>query len=90
MLKTPEEYVQSLRELDPVVYMKGKRIASVPDEPLLEPGERVQAIAHDGRIELVRLRPMHEMRGFLGDIDTVVDRDDDRDTLATNRDEDGK
>ncbi len=63
---------------------------AIREELALEPGERVQAIAHDGRIELVRLRPMHEMRGFLGDIDTVVDRDDDRDTLATNRDEDGK
>ncbi|HET7289910.1 MAG TPA: 4-hydroxyphenylacetate 3-hydroxylase N-terminal domain-containing protein, partial [Thermodesulfobacteriota bacterium] len=47
MLKTPEEYVQSLRELDPVVYMKGKRVESVPDEPLLEPGVNAVAVTYE-------------------------------------------
>ena len=47
MLKTPEEYVESLRELDPVVYMKGKRVESVPDEPMLEPGINAVSVTYE-------------------------------------------
>ena len=44
----------------------------------LEPGQRVQAVAYENRIELIPVRPMTEMRGFLRGIDTTVDRDEDR------------
>jgi AbrB family looped-hinge helix DNA binding protein len=44
----------------------------------LRPGQRVQAIGYDGRVELVPVRPMESMRGFLPGIDTSVDRDEDR------------
>jgi AbrB family looped-hinge helix DNA binding protein len=44
----------------------------------LRPGQRVQAIQYDGRVELVPVRPMGSMRGFLAGIDTTVDRDEDR------------
>ena len=33
-MKTPEEYVESLKSLHPIVYMKGKLVESLPDESL--------------------------------------------------------
>ena len=44
----------------------------------LRPGQRVQAIGYDGRVELVPVRAMGSMRGFLKGIDSNVDRDEDR------------
>jgi len=44
----------------------------------LAPGQKVQALVHDGRIELIPIVPARELRGFLRGIDTTVDRDDDR------------
>ena len=44
----------------------------------LEPGQKVRAIEYDGRIELIPVRPIREMRGFLRGIDTHVEREDDR------------
>jgi len=44
----------------------------------LEPGQRVQAVEYENRIELIPVRPMTEMRGFLRGIDTTVERDGDR------------
>lgn len=44
----------------------------------LRPGQKVQAIAYDDRIELIPLRRMKDMRGFLRGIDTSVERDPDR------------
>ncbi len=42
------------------------------------PGQKVQAIAYENRIELVPVRPVQKMRGFLKGIDPNVSRDDDR------------
>ncbi len=44
----------------------------------LEPGQKVQAVEYENRIELVPVRPVAEMRGFLRGIDTTVEREDDR------------
>lgn len=41
-------------------------------------GEMLQVIPYNGRIELVRVRDMKSMRGFLGGIDISVPRDGDR------------
>ena len=44
-------------------------------EPLdLRPGQRLQVIAYENRIELIPLRPVQASRGFLKGIDTTVDR----------------
>lgn len=48
-------------------------------EPLgLRPGQTVQVILYDNRIELIPVRPMREMRGFLQGIETGVEREPDR------------
>ena len=44
----------------------------------LSPGQKVQALVYEGRIELIPLRPIKEMRGFLKGIDTTVPREADR------------
>ncbi len=44
----------------------------------LKPGAKVQVFQFDGRIEIVPIRPMKEMRGFVRGIDTDVPREVDR------------
>ena len=44
----------------------------------LRTGQKVQAIAYEDRIELIPIRRMKEMRGFLRGIDTSIDREPDR------------
>lgn len=44
----------------------------------ITPGQKVQMVACDNRIEVVPLKSMAEMRGFLAGIDVEVDREDDR------------
>ena len=44
----------------------------------LIPGQQVQMIAFEDRIEMVPVRQISEMRGFLKGIDTVVERETER------------
>ena len=44
----------------------------------LKPGLKVQVLAYGNRIELIPLREMTEMRGFLKGINTEIDRELDR------------
>ena len=41
-------------------------------------GQKVQMLTYQNRIELIPLKPMKEMRGFLDGIETDVEREDDR------------
>ncbi len=44
----------------------------------LAPGQKIQVIVYGDRIELIPVRPIKEMRGFLKGLDTRVDRQGDR------------
>ncbi|MGH7908726.1 MAG: AbrB/MazE/SpoVT family DNA-binding domain-containing protein [Thermodesulfobacteriota bacterium] len=44
----------------------------------IRPGQKVQVIQYENRIELIPLRPIQETRGFLKGIDTTVEREPDR------------
>jgi AbrB family looped-hinge helix DNA binding protein len=44
----------------------------------IQPGQKVQVIRYEDRIELIPVRPVLETRGFLEGIDTEVERDPDR------------
>lgn len=44
----------------------------------IRPGQKMQAIQYQDRIELIPVRPIREARGMLRGIDTSVPRDDDR------------
>ncbi len=44
----------------------------------IRPGQRVQVIPYEGRIELIPVKSMKQARGFLRGIDTSVVREPDR------------
>ena len=44
----------------------------------LQPGQKVRALVYDNRIELIPIQPMKKMRGFLGSMDTTIERERDR------------
>jgi AbrB family looped-hinge helix DNA binding protein len=44
----------------------------------IRPGQRLQVLVYEGRVELIPLKPMKEMRGFLRGIDSSLERDQDR------------
>ena len=44
----------------------------------LEPGQKVQALQYQNRIEFIPVRSMRSMRGFLKGMDTTVVRERDR------------
>ena len=44
----------------------------------LSPGQKVQMVAFEDRIEMIPVRKISEMKGFLKGIDTTVEREKDR------------
>jgi AbrB family looped-hinge helix DNA binding protein len=44
----------------------------------IRPGEKIQVIQYEDRIELIPVRSIKQMRGILKCIDTTVARDSDR------------
>jgi AbrB family looped-hinge helix DNA binding protein len=44
----------------------------------VQPGQRVRVILYDNRIEMIPIKPVEEMRGFLKGIDTSIEREPDR------------
>jgi AbrB family looped-hinge helix DNA binding protein len=44
----------------------------------LSPGQKIHALVYEDRIELIPVRPIKKMRGFLKGIDTRIDREADR------------
>ena len=44
----------------------------------LEPGQKIQVIQYEGRVELIPIKPIKQTRGFLKGIETTVEREPDR------------
>ncbi|HSH30898.1 MAG TPA: AbrB/MazE/SpoVT family DNA-binding domain-containing protein [Thiohalobacter sp.] len=44
----------------------------------LKPGEKIEVLVYDGRLEFIPVRDLKTARGFLKGIDTDVPRDKDR------------
>ena len=44
----------------------------------LQPGQKVQVLQYENRIEFIPVRPIEQMRGFLKGIDTTIERETDR------------
>jgi AbrB family looped-hinge helix DNA binding protein len=44
----------------------------------LRVGQKVHVLVYENRIELIPVRPIREMRGFLKGIDTRIEREADR------------
>ena len=47
----------------------------VREKMRLRPGEKLQVISFDDRIELIPIRPMRAMRGFLKGLDPSFERE---------------
>jgi AbrB family looped-hinge helix DNA binding protein len=66
----------------PTVTVSSKFQIVIPQEVRqaldIRPGEKLQVLQYGNRIELVPIRPIRELRGFLRGIDTTVERDPDR------------
>jgi len=52
--------------------------AQIRKDFAIDPGEKFQVISFKGRIELLPVRKMKTMRGFLKNMDTSFERDPDR------------
>ena len=44
----------------------------------LVPGEKLRVISYAGRVELIPVRSLKSLRGFLKGMDTTIERDKDR------------
>ena len=44
----------------------------------LEPGQKVQALQYQNRVEFIPVQPIRKMRGFLKGLNTTITRDTDR------------
>ena len=44
----------------------------------MQPGQKVQVILYEERIELIPVKPIRESRGFLQGMDTTIEREPDR------------
>ena len=51
---------------------------AVRDRLNIRPGQKMQVISHENRLELIPLRPIQELRGMFQGIDTRVAREPDR------------
>ena len=62
-MKTPQEYVESLRRLHLVVYMFGKRLENVVDDPVIMPSlnavSMTYSLALDPEFETVMTATSH-------------------------------
>ena len=48
----------------------------------LKAGEKMEVLQYDNRIELVPIKPIKELRGFLKGIDTTIKCDEDRGNIS--------
>jgi AbrB family looped-hinge helix DNA binding protein len=44
----------------------------------IQPGQKIQVLLHNNRIEFIPVKPISQIRGFLEGIDTTVERENDR------------
>ncbi len=51
---------------------------SVRDALELRAGEELRVIQHDGRVQLIPVRPIEALRGMFKGIDTDIERESDR------------
>jgi AbrB family looped-hinge helix DNA binding protein len=44
----------------------------------IQPGQKIQVVRYNNRLEFIPVKPISQMRGFLEGIDTTVERENDR------------
>ncbi len=64
-----------------VTVSQGYRVTiprAIREELNIQPGQKMQVLQYQGRIELIPLMTPRQARGFLKGIDTTVEREPDR------------
>ncbi len=51
---------------------------AIREELQLTPGEKLRVLRFSDRVELIPVRAVKDMRGFLRGMDTMIEREDDR------------
>ena len=51
---------------------------SIREKLEITPGQKIQAILFNDRIEIIPIQPIKKMRGYLKGIDTNIEREDER------------
>ena len=51
---------------------------SIREKLEITPGQKIQAILFNDRIEMITIQPIKKMRGYLKGIDTNIEREDER------------
>ncbi|MGE9269110.1 MAG: AbrB/MazE/SpoVT family DNA-binding domain-containing protein [Verrucomicrobiales bacterium] len=51
---------------------------AIREELQLRPGEKLQVIRYQDRVELIPVRPLKSLRGLLKGMDTSIEREGDR------------
>ncbi len=51
---------------------------AIREELRLKPGEKLRVMRYQDRLELIPIRPIEALRGFLKGIDTEIKREEDR------------
>lgn len=51
---------------------------SVREQLDIRPGQQMQVIAYEDRIEVIPVRPAKELRGFLAGLENTFEREEDR------------
>ncbi|MDB3917378.1 AbrB/MazE/SpoVT family DNA-binding domain-containing protein [bacterium] len=51
---------------------------SIREKLEITPGQKIQAILFNDRIEMIPIQPIKKMRGYLKGIDTNIEREDER------------
>lgn len=51
---------------------------SIREKLGMKPGQKVQMIPYENRIEIIPVKPIQEARGFLKGLDTTIARESDR------------
>jgi AbrB family looped-hinge helix DNA binding protein len=51
---------------------------AVREELRLQPGEKLRVLRYQDRVEMIPVRPLKSLRGFLKGMDTTIERERDR------------
>jgi AbrB family looped-hinge helix DNA binding protein len=80
-LRAPQNHLSSRTDKSTVTLSSTFEVVipqEIRESLQLTPGEKLHVVSFAGRVELIPVRSIESMRGFLRGMDTRIDRDEDR------------